>query len=38
MIKPMEPLVDQQIDEWISKLETGFATTGKKFDFAAWAT
>jgi hypothetical protein len=34
----MEPLVDKQINHWISKLETDFAATAKKFDFAAWAT
>ncbi|TIA09022.1 flavonoid 3',5'-hydroxylase [Aureobasidium pullulans] len=33
----MEPLVDLRINDWINKLSTSFAETGKKFDFAPWA-
>ncbi|THY78911.1 flavonoid 3',5'-hydroxylase [Aureobasidium pullulans] len=33
----MEPLVDLRINDWINKLSTSFAKTGKKFDFAPWA-
>lgn len=36
-IKKMEPLVDRRIEEWLSKLSSLFADTGKKFDFAPWA-
>ena len=36
-IKRMEPLIDQNIERWIDKLDRRFAQTGKKFDFAPWA-
>ncbi|ORY64953.1 flavonoid 3',5'-hydroxylase [Pseudomassariella vexata] len=36
-IKKMEPLIDMRIGEWIMKLDTNFAKTGAKFDFAPWA-
>lgn len=36
-IKRMEPLLDQNIERWIDKLDKRFAQTGKKFDFAPWA-
>ena len=36
-VKKMEPLIDQNIQNWIAKLEQKFASTGDKFDFAPWA-
>jgi hypothetical protein len=36
-IKKMEPLVDVRIQEWIETLDTRFAETGKRCDFAPWA-
>ena len=37
-VKPMEPMVDNLILFWVDKLEREFALTGKKVDFAPWAT
>jgi len=36
-VKPMEPLMDARLEEWIAKLGTEFEQTGKKFDFCKWA-
>lgn len=36
-VKRMEPLIDELISEWVSKLDDTFARPGKKFDFAPWA-
>ncbi|KAF2639602.1 flavonoid 3',5'-hydroxylase [Massarina eburnea CBS 473.64] len=36
-IKKMEPLVDKNISNWITKLDARFATSGQKFDFSPWA-
>lgn len=36
-IKKMEPIVDEQIHRWISKLSDTFASSGEYFDFAPWA-
>ncbi|KAF2458809.1 flavonoid 3',5'-hydroxylase [Lineolata rhizophorae] len=36
-IKKMEPLIDARMAEWIHKLESKFASSGDKFDFAPWA-
>ena len=36
-VKKMEPLLDQRIRDWINRLDTTFAKTGEKFDFAPWA-
>jgi hypothetical protein len=33
----MEPLIDERINEWITKLDTTFAKTESDFDFAPWA-
>lgn len=33
----MEPLMDVRINDWINKLDSNFARTGQKFDFAPWA-
>jgi hypothetical protein len=35
-IKRMEPLVDQRINHWLSKLDELFGKTSTKFDFAPW--
>ncbi|ROT39950.1 flavonoid 3',5'-hydroxylase [Sodiomyces alkalinus F11] len=36
-VKKMEPLIDEQIENWIYKLDEKFAGTGEKLDFAPWA-
>lgn len=36
-VKRMEPLIDEQIEHWISKLENTFAVSHEEFDFAPWA-
>lgn len=36
-IKKMEPLIDARMTDWIERLKTSFARTGKNFDFAPWA-
>ncbi|KAK4233181.1 flavonoid 3',5'-hydroxylase [Achaetomium macrosporum] len=36
-VKKMEPLIDEQIQNWIDKLDEQFACTGDKFDLAPWA-
>jgi hypothetical protein len=36
-VKRMEPLIDEQIQHWIDKLDAQFAHTGDKLNFAAWA-
>ncbi|KAH9983575.1 flavonoid 3',5'-hydroxylase [Xylariaceae sp. FL0662B] len=36
-IKKMEPLIDNNIEKWLNKLDRLFAKTGEKFDFAPWA-
>lgn len=35
-VKRMEPLIDGQISEWIDKLDSTFAATGKAFDICPW--
>uniref|UniRef100_A0A8H7N3Q3 Cytochrome P450 n=1 Tax=Bionectria ochroleuca TaxID=29856 RepID=A0A8H7N3Q3_BIOOC len=36
-VRKMEPLIDEQVQRWIAKLEEKFAGTQEKFDFAPWA-
>ncbi|RYP80341.1 hypothetical protein DL769_002521 [Monosporascus sp. CRB-8-3] len=36
-VKKMEPLIDEQIQCWISKLDELFASGHQKFDFSPWA-
>jgi cytochrome P450 len=36
-IKKMEPLVDSRMRDWIAKLDSKFAKSSEKFDFAPWA-
>ncbi|KAF9873690.1 hypothetical protein CkaCkLH20_08800 [Colletotrichum karsti] len=36
-IRKMEPLLDLHIERWIQRLDSNFASTGKRFDFAPWA-
>lgn len=36
-IRKMEPLIDEQIKHWMTKLHDNFAVPGESFDFARWA-
>ncbi|CAG9973281.1 unnamed protein product [Clonostachys byssicola] len=36
-VRKMEPLIDEQVQRWIAKLEEKFAGTQETFDFAPWA-
>ncbi|KAF2087657.1 flavonoid 3',5'-hydroxylase [Saccharata proteae CBS 121410] len=36
-IKKMEPLIDDRMRHWVSRIDDLFAKTGDKFDFAPWA-
>lgn len=36
-VKKMEPLIDDRINHWISKVDERFAKTHEKMDFAPWA-
>ncbi|KAL2110426.1 hypothetical protein VUR80DRAFT_8124 [Thermomyces stellatus] len=36
-VKKMEPLIDAQIQHWISRLDEKFAATREPLDFAPWA-
>lgn len=36
-VKKMEPLIDAQIQHWISRLDEKFATPHEPMDFAPWA-
>ncbi|KAK7613619.1 flavonoid 3',5'-hydroxylase [Phyllosticta paracitricarpa] len=36
-VKKMEPLIDARMHDWINKIDSLFAQTGAKFDFAPWA-
>lgn len=36
-VKKMEPLIDDRINHWISKVDELFAKTHEKMDFAPWA-
>lgn len=36
-VKKMEPLIDDRINHWISRIDDLFAKTHQKMDFAPWA-
>ncbi|KAJ6439271.1 hypothetical protein O9K51_07156 [Purpureocillium lavendulum] len=36
-IQKMEPLVDEQVQNWIDKIDMSFAATNKEFNFVPWA-
>lgn len=36
-VKRMEPLIDELISQWVTRLDDSFATPGRKFDFCPWA-
>lgn len=36
-VKRMEPLIDERISEWVTRLDDLFAKPAKKFDFCPWA-
>ncbi|KXX82964.1 Pisatin demethylase [Madurella mycetomatis] len=37
-VKKMEPLIDERIEYWLSRVDTLFASTKAPFDFSPWAS